>query len=177
MGIDRRGFTLIEVLLALAIGAMIVSVAYRLFAGTADGARRVQEARLALDRAHNARRLLVQLVGSLDIGHLGAGGFDGEPERVTFSTWFVDAKGWPEARRVTLERSGDALVVTGVAPAPIQFVDSLARAEFDYLLDYGADAAWVRTWKSPVSAPLAIRVRIERADGVDTLLLLVGPRG
>lgn len=175
--LGRNGFTLIEVLVALAVGGIVVVLAHRLFTGVADGARRVHEARVDLDHTQNGRRLLTQLAGSLDIGREGTGGFDGEPERAAFSTWFLDVNGWPESRRITLERSRDGFVVTGLAAAPVRLADSVTRAEFDYLLDYGADAAWVRTWKSPVSAPLAIRVRIERTGSVDTLLLIVGPRG
>ena len=60
--------------------------------------------------------------------------------------------------------------------------DSVRDVQFDYLLDPGENATWVREWISPVSAPLAIRVRITKGVGsgmwgVDTLLLIVGPRG
>ncbi|MGH2667750.1 MAG: hypothetical protein ACRDH5_01270, partial [bacterium] len=42
----------------------------------------------------------------------------------------------------------------------------------------GERARFVREWISPVSAPVAVRVRVGHAIGtVDTLLLIVGPRG
>ena len=173
----RKGFTLIELLVALSVGGVVVLLAHRLFTGVADGAARVAEARTALDREHSARRLLTDLVASLDIGRPGTDGFDGNPDRVTFSTWTTGVRGWPEARRVALGPSTGAFVASGIADAPISLMDSVQAVEFDYLLDYGAEAAWVRTWKSPVSAPLAIRIRVVRDGLVDTLLLIVGPRG
>jgi hypothetical protein len=65
------------------------------------------------------------------------------------------------------------------------------EVRFDYLLDpgeipsvhdlaarAGVRATFVREWMSPVSAPLAVRMRIVRTAGmVDTLLLIVGLRG
>jgi hypothetical protein len=49
---------------------------------------------------------------------------------------------------------------------------------FDYLLEPGLNSQWASVWESPVSAPLAIRVRITQLDRIaDTLLLIVGPRG
>lgn len=184
MTTDRPfGFTLIELLVALAVGGVVVLLAHRVFTGVADGAARVAEARMMLDREQNACRLLTELVGSLDIGRRGTGDFDGNPDRASFSTWTLGVGGWAEPRRVSLSRAGDAFVVTGIAEAPVPLVDSVDAVAFDYLLDYGADAAWVRTWKSPVSAPLAIRIRVTGGRGtgdggrVDTLLLIVGPRG
>jgi hypothetical protein len=60
--------------------------------------------------------------------------------------------------------------------------DMLTPAEavaFDYLASYGSASAWVQEWHSPVSAPVAVRLRLRRdsAAAVDTLLFIVGPRG
>jgi prepilin-type N-terminal cleavage/methylation domain-containing protein len=172
------GFTLVEVLLALALGSLVVLIAQRVFAGVTDGSRRLSEAQERVDRQANARRLLVALVGSLDIGTPQSTGFNGRPDQVTFSTWTVSADGWPLRRRATVRLDGRAVVAEGLSPAAIVLADSVARLDIDYLLDFGADAAWVRSWQSPVSAPLAFRMRIARAMGVvDTLLLIAGSRG
>ena len=62
------GFTLIEVMVALALSALVVLLAHRMLTGVADGATRLTEARRALDREANARRWLVAAFGSLDAG-------------------------------------------------------------------------------------------------------------
>jgi prepilin-type N-terminal cleavage/methylation domain-containing protein len=170
-----RGFTLIEVMIALTLSALVVLVAHRIFTGVVDGATRLRDARTALDREANARRLLTEAFGSLDIGTEGAGGFAGRPERVEFTTWQRVATGWLERRRVTLGAEGGVLVAR--SDRSIALRDSVSRVEFDYLLEPGANAAWVREWISPVSAPVAVRVRITRIAVVDTLLFIVGPRG
>jgi hypothetical protein len=60
-------------------------------------------------------------------------------------------------------------------------VDSVTELALDYLLEPGANTRWVRQWLSPLSAPLAVRLRIERrggsSEGVDTLLCLIKERG
>jgi prepilin-type N-terminal cleavage/methylation domain-containing protein len=174
----RRGFTLVEVLLALTLGSLTMLMAHRVFSGVTDGARRLSQAQEALDREANARRLLTAIVGSLDIGAPQSAGFDGRAQQVTFSTWAVSPEGWPVRQRVSLRLASRALVAEGLGPAAVVLADSVAALDVDYLLDYGAEATWVRNWQSPVSAPLVLRIRIARAASVvDTLLLVAGPRG
>jgi prepilin-type N-terminal cleavage/methylation domain-containing protein len=182
---DGRGFTLIEVLVALTIGAVVVLLAHQLFAGIAARGRTLVAARTALDRAANARRWLEATFLSLDVGTDGASGFDGRPEHVGFSAWLVTADGWFERRQVALgadQRRLRAMVTPGT---PIALMDSVSDVQFDYLLEPGAESRWVREWVSPVSAPVAVRMRIEkvgcgiRGAGcvVDTLLFLIKERG
>lgn len=166
-----RGFTLIEIMVALTLSALVVLLAHRVFTGVVDATGRLRDARLALDREANGLRFLQEALGSLDVGTQGAGGFAGRPERVEFATWHRVPHGWLERGRLTL----------GLEDGRFMGQDSVARVEFDYLLEAGANAAWVREWISPVSAPVAVRIRITgRGTGeerVDTVLVLVGPRG
>jgi hypothetical protein len=171
---------LIEVMIALTLSALVVLLAHRVFTGVVDGAGRVREARLALDREANARRFLQEAFGSLDVGSEGAGGFAGRADRVEFTSWQRVPQGWFERRRLVLDAEDDAFVAR--AGDIITLRDSIGRVEFDYLLEPGANAAWVREWISPVSAPVAVRIRIagcgkRDAGCVDTLLVLIGPRG
>ncbi len=180
----ERGFTLLEVMVALTLGALVVLLAHRIFTGVTDGSARLAEARAALHREANARRLLAGVVGSIDIGRPGTGDFRGEPHGATFSTWYQSPAGWLEPRRVTLALGGDAIILRGLADEPVELADSVTALDLDYLLDYGAGESWVRTWTSTVSAPVAVRLRVSYAGNgtretgnVDTLLLIVGTRG
>lgn len=164
-----------EVMIALALSALVVLLAHRVFTGVVDGAERLQAARTVLDRDANAQRTLTEMFGSLDVGSAGAGGFAGRPEHVEFATWQRVPGGWVERRRVVLGVENGVLVARG--DQSIALRGGISGIAFDYLLEPGANAAWVREWISPVSAPVAIRMRIERAAGVDTLLFIVGPRG
>src|SRR5438132_3166818 len=179
------GFTLIEVLVALTIGAIVVLLAHELFGAVADRGRTLTVARAALDRSANARRWLDGTFLSLDVGTEGAAGFEGRPDHAAFASWLLTPDGWFERRTVSLARNNDRLVASVAPGQPITLMDSVAELAFDYLLEPGAESRWVREWVSPVSAPLVVRMRIakggcEMRDAgcvVDTLLFLIKERG
>lgn len=190
---ERRGFTLIEVLVALTVSGIVVLLAHAVFTAVTDAGRQVHAARLALDREANARRWLHAAFSSLDVGSDSAASpFEGRPDRIAFGAWLETAGGWFERRRLELRLNDGELVARlgsgewGVVPdgSQLMLTDSVSEVEFDYLLEPGENTKWVREWISPVSAPLAVRVRVSRGRGkgegervVDTLLLIVGPRG
>ena len=177
------GFTLVEVVVALTIGALVVLLAHQLLAAVADRGRTLTTARTALDRAANARRWLASAFLSLDVGTEGAGRFDGQPDHVTFSTWLLTPEGWLERRQVTLGVEGGRLQAVVIPGTAIALGDSVRYVDFDYLLERGAESRWVREWVSSVSAPLAVRMRVEQSLGsggsglADTLLFLIKERG
>jgi hypothetical protein len=162
-------------MVALALSALVVLLAHTVFAGVVDGAQRLRAARTTLDREGNAHRSLTELFGSLDVGTEGTGGFAGRPHRVEFTTWQRVPQGWLERRRAVVAVENHVLAAR--TDETLALEDSVSGVDFDYLLEPGASAAWVREWISPVSAPVAVRVRIQRAGTVDTLLFIVGPRG
>jgi hypothetical protein len=172
-------------LVALTIGALVVLVAHQLFAAVADRGRTLVAARITLDRTANARRWLAATFLSLDVGTDGAGGFDGRPDRAAFSTWVLTPDGWFERRQVALSAEQGRLEAAVTPGAPIALVDSVADLQLDYLLEPGAESRWVREWVSPVSAPVAVRMRIAKMGCgmrdagcvVDTLLFLIKERG
>jgi len=175
------GFTLVEVLVALTISGLVVLLTHRLFDAATESERTVQEARAALDREANARRWMQAAALSLDVGQAAGDGFEGRPDRLSFSTWLETPGGWFARQRLALgQETGSLVAVLGQADT-IALATDVDAVAFDYLLEPGADTKWVREWTSPVSAPLAIRLRLGRgtSDGgrVDTLLLLVKERG
>ncbi len=190
-----RGFTLVEVLLALTLGAMVVLAAHRVFTGVADGATRLREARVSLDREANARRWLSAAFASIDVGGGSGGDFAGQPDQVQFGAWLLNPKGWYSLRHVTLDCRDQRLLAEAPPDEPIVLADRVSVFALDYLLDVQSDAGsdstlgapgerarFVREWISSVSAPVAVRLRIIRGDNGavasgDTLLIIVGPRG
>jgi len=74
---SRRGFTLVEVTVALAVGALVVLLAYRVYGGVLDGAARLLAAQQDLGRAANARRLLTALAQGIEVGTVPGSGFQG----------------------------------------------------------------------------------------------------
>ncbi|MGH2728529.1 MAG: hypothetical protein ACRDKS_16285, partial [Actinomycetota bacterium] len=149
------------------------------------------DARAALDREANARRWLVDAFGSLAVGD-GSGAFEGRGDRVEFGSWQQSERGWLRRERIGLARRSQQFVASLGSERELVLADGISALEFDYLLDpgdasttvdsavgaLGERARFVREWISPVSAPVAVRVRVGHAIGtVDTLLLIVGPRG
>lgn len=181
----KRGFTLLELLVALAIGGLVVLLAHQVFASVGHSGRRLRDARAALDREANARRWLRATFLSLEVGLDSACSFDGRANRVRFTAWQLTPEGWFERRSIDLEEHDDRLVARVAPGAALMLTDSVQSLAFDYLLEPGAESRWVREWVSPVSAPLAVRMRItrrphqtpDRKAVVDTMLFLVKERG
>jgi type II secretory pathway pseudopilin PulG len=175
MKTHEGGFTLIDVLVALAVGGLVIVAAHRIFAGVGDSSRAIAAAREHLDRQANARRWLKSAYLSLEPP------FEGRTDRMSFSSWQLSSGGWFEPRVLTVSRAGDQLVAEGAA-GTVVLREGVTDVAFDYLLEPGADTKWVREWVSPVSAPLAVRLRIAgcgrgEAGWVDTLLFLIRERG
>src|SRR5437868_8843 len=97
-----RGFTLLEVLVALTISAVVALLGHQVFAAVADRGKALTAARTELDRVANARRWLAAAFLSLDVGTEGASGFEGHPDHVAFTTWLRTPGGWFERRLVAL---------------------------------------------------------------------------
>jgi prepilin-type N-terminal cleavage/methylation domain-containing protein len=170
------GFTLIEVLVALTLTGVVVLAAHRIVVALHRSVAGLGKGRAALDRESNVRSLLTRVGAGIDVDR-GHAAFRGDPDRITFTTWQSDVRGRAVRRRTTIERQGSALVVTGIHPEPARLFEDVERLDVDYLLERGTTERFVRAWYSEAGPPAALRLRITRATGTDTLLLLVGPRG
>lgn len=174
-----RGFTLMEVLVALAIAALVVLLCAQTWAGLLHSRRALETARMILESDMNGERWLAEGLRSAATGDSGSF-FSGGPREASWSGRMWVVRGWRERRRLRLHWSGRALVLDDgqrriVVSTPADSV------QLEYLPGTGLTTAWTPTFDSPVSVPVAMRVRLARAapDGlpqVDTLVLAVGPR-
>ncbi|MGE3526893.1 MAG: type II secretion system protein J [Gemmatimonadales bacterium] len=181
----RRGFTLIELMVALVVTAILALMTHQIFATVTDTARRLEAVTAREDSLRNGDRWLRQAFLSLEAGG-EAGSFEGHADRVSFAAWLETPDGWKERCRVEVAVLGTALRASACSTS-FALRSGVENVAFDYLLEPGADTRWVRDWVSPVSAPLAVRVRIasirvghdpsEGGAEVDTLLLLIKGRG
>jgi prepilin-type N-terminal cleavage/methylation domain-containing protein len=180
-GRRAKGFTLVEVLIALLVASMMALLAHGIFSAAVAGSERLQSARRSLDREQGRHRLLTAAFLSTEIGTEGAA-FDGRPQQMSFSAWMPTADGWFELSRLDLTVKDGRLVMAMPPKPPLVLLDSVASGRFDYLLELGADSRWVQEWVSPVSAPLAVRLRFTRKDRFghlesDTTMYLIKGRG
>jgi prepilin-type N-terminal cleavage/methylation domain-containing protein len=176
---DRRsGFTLLEVLIALGIGALVLMASRTLLTQVADGADATTRAARADDLTANTDQEIRALFGQVEVGPAPDQQFSGDEHGVTFSSWCPAPAGWPErcSAMVTLAKYGRdsvdlvACVSTGdTLRVPI----GVEPGAFIYLSDPHQEVRWLRSWGSGGTAPWAVGVVVGR----DTSILRIGERG
>ncbi len=173
----RRGFALIEAIVALAVAAFVLVAARAILESVADGADRLVEAAADGDRAGNADRLLRGLVGQVESATVVPNAVAGDERRVRIETWCDVPAGWKERCTVELgfvaHEDGDAFVAAGVPGGPLVLRGGVAHGALRYLVDPAHGGAWLSRWAQQVTTPLALGVIL---DG-DTLILRIGERG
>lgn len=178
----RRGFTLVEVMVALALAGTVALLAHRLFGVVLEGSRQLGIEARTLDREQNAGRLLSSMLLSIAVGTAGDAQFEGRSDRVRFSAWMETEDGWFERREIAVALAGARLQATISPGESVVLGDSVQALALDYLLELGAESRWVAEWISPVTAPLAVRVRTRRqplrsSARSDTTIYLIKARG
>jgi hypothetical protein len=167
----------VELLVAIAIGAMAVVAARTLLEELADDAERIVGHASNADEEANAERVLRELALRLEVGTDDAMRFAGHERAARFSSWCDVPHGWQERCTVTL-----AVDAQGAEPALAAALSTgevlvLRRGFTSGALRYLGDAArggiWFRSWGESITAPLGIGVVL---DG-DTLILRIGERG
>jgi prepilin-type N-terminal cleavage/methylation domain-containing protein len=177
----HSGFTLIEVLVALVVGAIVLLGAQRILATLSDQAHALTRHATDSDRDANGERMLRDLLGRLEIGSPGTIPFTGSPDTVRFSSWCEAAEGWLERCNVTLSFAprGDREVLRAQVghAAPFDLVGGFSAGAFRYLESAAAGGQWFQRWGTGITAPLGIGVVVEQEHAVDTMLIRIGPRG
>jgi hypothetical protein len=167
------------VVIALALGGVVLLGAHALLAELADEAQRLSQDAAVSDREENGERLLRALVGRLEVGTGQMAQFSGEPTAARFTTWCDVPSGWLERCDVVLaidslgpdERAlvarypdaGQTVLLRGVVqPGGLRYLNSAADG-----------GEWFRTWARGITAPIAIGVLFPH----DTLIIRIGERG
>jgi hypothetical protein len=145
-------------MVALVVTSLVALVAHGVFRASTEAGRAVVSARRSLDHTSNADRWLIAAFLSLEVGAT-APPFEGRAETVRFATWLETPDGWFEPAVMTIRLEGRQLVASLNADSPIVLADSLTAVRFDYLLEPGANAAWVTEWMSSLNAPVGVRIR------------------
>lgn len=171
----RHGFTVIEIVVALAITGMLVLGARFILETLGDHATRIGAAARAADASANADRWLRSTVAQIEVD--SAHRFEGDERRAQFQTWCPRPSGWAERCQVALalETGDQGGVFTGTLPGGERLV---LRRDFQggtlrYLVSARAGGSWVAGWRDGITPPLAIGVIL---DG-DTTIVRIGERG
>ncbi|HEX5178973.1 MAG TPA: prepilin-type N-terminal cleavage/methylation domain-containing protein [Gemmatimonadaceae bacterium] len=171
------GFTLIEVLVALLVGAMVLAGVRAVLEALGDSSEIAEAATASMDRRATGEDLLRRLAERLDNATPGATPFVGTQRVTQFSSWCEVPRGWLERCTIVLAfdtiGSGPALVARIGDSIRIPLVTGFAQGSFRYLESADNGGAWERVWGRGVGAPLAIVVIVDR----DTVIVPVGERG
>jgi prepilin-type N-terminal cleavage/methylation domain-containing protein len=174
----RTGFTLLEVLIALMIGAIVLAAARGLLVQIADGADATARAARADDLSANTDQEMRALFAQVELGDSPDRQFNGDERSVTFSSWCAMPAGWMERCRVSvlLAPSGPEAIdlVAHLSTGDTLMVPMNARSgTFIYLSDPHQERRWFRSWERGSVAPWAVGV----VAGGDTTILRIGERG
>lgn len=173
---SRRGFTLIEVSVALVVGGMALSAAAALLNALSSRAEQIRSAGAQVDRDANAERLLRTLLANLRASGDSTLTVSGDSGSVMLQAWCETVEGWlrPCGAHLTVERDSSSvafrLELTQADAENISMVfrrGARAPAGLRYLGDVARGGTWVSRW-TEVVAPSAILI----FAGADTLMLL-----
>lgn len=172
-----KGFSLLEVVVAIAIGGMVIIGAQHLVDTLANQADHFTEQTAVDTERANGERQLRELVGQLQVGSPGTAPFFGDSASARFSTWCGTAAGWLEQCTVTV-----SIAAMDEAPAVIADLPNMRRlvlargfshGAFRYLETAAGGGEWVTRWGPGSRAPIALGVVLD----TDTVIVRVGDRG
>ena len=177
LGIPRRkpraGFTLVEVLVALTLAAVVAVVARAMGEVIGVTEKSIGVATLERDRLMNAERHLRSLALRAVVNDAQDRRFVGRPDSVSFASFCDTRGGWQEVCRVSMSLSNEngrwiVLHRPGEQPAMIPLPEDAALR---YLLS--APDRWVDAWDSGITMPLAIGI----SGATRRVVLRIGARG
>lgn len=179
---SRRGFTLVEVLVALALSGLVLLSAHALLSGVGDRAHALALGADTLTARVTGARTLRLLVGQLEVGTPASGPFAGAPGEVSFTSWCDMPAGWQERCAVTLDfeaANGVPALVARVnqGTTPQVLVRGFRAGAFRYLASAADGGRWFERWGTAITAPVALGVVLDQGTRIDTLVVRIGERG
>lgn len=169
----RKGMTLLEVIVALSISAMVVLVARELIASVAQASTRVELGRRAAAWRGNGDLLVRRLLASVPLVADSAP-FAGSERVVSFRSSCLSPGGWTEPCSVMLATlrsdSGALLLSFSGSPEPVVLRSGFHHAAFRYLANASGGGRWTAHWTEPDELPLAVGILVD----ADTTIVPVG---
>ncbi len=171
----RGAFTLIEVVVALAVSGVVLLGARMMLEAVADGGAAIASSAESADRAANGERLIRSLTTRLEVGTDSSRAFAGDRAGARFSSWCDVPGGWQERCdvRLSIDHDGSRTLLALTTSSRLVLRSLPAGAELRYLKRGESGLEWFQLWGASVTAPLAIGVVSPR----DTLIFRIGERG
>lgn len=171
---DRRGFSLLEVLVALTVSGVVLLTIHQLIVAMTNHLDDVRRSSRTLGAEMNARRWLRAAFASIvspsdSLPFVGVGG------SLRFSTRTRRAGGWYENEQIHLDLQGSDLVAQRSVSGRLTLASEVESVAIDYWLDGESGRPWLRVWLSYGSTPRFVRLRLGRSNRsvIDTLIFVV----
>ncbi|HET7603050.1 MAG TPA: prepilin-type N-terminal cleavage/methylation domain-containing protein [Gemmatimonadales bacterium] len=170
----RGGFTLVEVMLALTIGAMALAVLGEMIGSGITAGRSLERKRARLDSAAVAVAWLRMAFRNAEAGQPGDIPFEGERTGVRFSARMPGPNGRHSLDVVHVAFEDSGVVMHSDQLGSLRLLSGVPALRFDYLERLGAESPWLPSYQSPATPALAVRMRITYSDRADTVLFQTG---
>lgn len=173
MTAPRRGFTLVEVLVAMVVASVALALARAILGGVAEGNTRIIAAAHQRDVERSSRQLLRSLLASARTLGPDSVTFIGSPRAMFTRSRCPVPGGWSEPCSITVSIADSApLVLLGINSSRLAVIDGSATtfAALCYLRSAADGGQWVPNWRSTPDLPLAIGLIVDR----DTVIVPVG---
>jgi prepilin-type N-terminal cleavage/methylation domain-containing protein len=165
---DNRGFTLIELIVALTVMMMVMTVAFAAFRTGLNAWDRGTKAAERLERRSMVERLIRRQLPLAMRGHM----FQGKSDRLEFVADYSLVDGSGDFREIdyAVEEGrflyGDTPIVEVAKDEPVEppatVLAELKQISFAFLgTDSRQKAAWLEEWDSTNGIPPAVRVRLD----------------
>ncbi len=170
------GFTLFEVILALALGALALLSARRLISQSEDAGRRFDEGVALQDQGANGLRVARRLSANAYQGSDSTTEVEGDADHAEFQSWCQALNGtWSRCRvRLWTRQRGSVtdLYVTDQIPGQVLVTSLAGEGRLAYLSRDELGDRWFSIWTGRMGAPLALAFISVR----DTITLALGFR-
>ena len=169
----QRGFTLIEVLVAIVVAAVVLGAGRAIVASVADAAARAARASADQDAEFAGEALARSLVGHARTLQGDSITFLGSQREFVVRTWCPVVGGWTEPcdAGFAIDDSARSLVFRtgfGTGPVPVLHVSESLALRYLASAEYGG--RWLDRWSEAGELPIAVGILV----GGDTLILPVG---
>lgn len=172
-----RGFTLLEVVVALAIGAMAILLAAMMLQTTARLTDYLEQRVRTVEQDRIGELRLRRLIGQMTWSQPTEPAPDFTSEGMRFTTWCDVPAGWQERCSAELRLAADAapegMVARLSTGEDLRLLEQRSPTGFLYLFRTERGATWVVRWTDRYSLPGAVGV----VTRTDTLIIRIGDRG
>lgn len=171
---DRRGVTMLELLIALALAGITLAIGALMLAQLGDANARIASEVVTEADANNGDRALRRWLADARPAADTSERFSGDARTLTFTTLCDTPSGWREPCRATLMldslRDSSVLVAATDRGEQLPVRRLAGAASFRYLDLASRDTIWFARWTASVALPSAVAIVV----GVDSAMLPLG---